>query len=92
MFILVVVSVGSDQTGYNKIPFECCYHWGQEQTKNMILILKVIEYIVPDDLLEELGIDEMTYDELKALFELFDLDRWHFFVFILSESSSSFFR
>ena len=52
----------------------------------MILILKVIEYIVPDDLLEELGIDEMTYDELKALFELFDLDRWHFFVFILSES------
>ena len=58
----------------------------------MILILKVIEYIVPDDLLEELGIDEMTYDELKALFELFDLDRWRFFVFILSESSSSFFR
>ena len=52
----------------------------------MILILKVIEYIVPDDLLEELGIDEMTFDELKALFELFDLDRWHFFVFILSES------
>jgi len=36
---------------------------------------EVIEYIVPDDLLEELGIDEMTYDELKALFELFDLDR-----------------
>ena len=40
------------------------------------IIIEVIEYIVPDDLLEELGIDEMTYDELKALFELFDLDRW----------------
>ena len=91
MFILVVVSVGSDQTGVDMIPFECRFHWGQEQTKNMILILKVIEYIVPDDLLEELGIDEMTFDELKALFELFDLDRWHFFVFTLSESSSSFF-
>ena len=38
-------------------------------------MIEVIEYIVPDDLLEELGIDEMTYDELKALFELFDLDR-----------------
>ena len=43
----------------------------------MRIIIEVIEYIVPDDLLEELGIDEMTYDELKALFELFDLDRWH---------------
>ena len=42
----------------------------------MRIIIEVIEYIVPDDLLEELGIDEMTYDELKALFELFDLDRW----------------
>ena len=41
----------------------------------MDMIIEVIEYIVPDDLLEELGIDEMTYDELKALFELFDLDR-----------------
>ena len=41
----------------------------------MNMIIEVIEYIVPDDLLEELGIDEMTYDELKALFELFDLDR-----------------
>ena len=41
----------------------------------MNMIIQVIEYIVPDDLLEELGIDEMTYDELKALFELFDLDR-----------------
>ena len=49
----------------------------------MILILKVIEYIVPDDLLEELGIDEMTFDELKALFELFDLDRWHLFSYFL---------
>ena len=88
MFILVVASVCSDQTGYDMI----WYDWGEEQTKNLILILKVIEYIVPDDLLEELGIDEMTYDELKALFELFDLDRWHFFVFMLSESSSSFFR
>ena len=41
----------------------------------LTIIMQVIEYIVPDDLLEELGIDEMTYDELKALFELFDLDR-----------------
>ena len=41
----------------------------------LTMIMQVIEYIVPDDLLEELGIDEMTYDELKALFELFDLDR-----------------
>ena len=41
----------------------------------LTIIFEVIEYIVPDDLLEELGIDEMTYDELKALFELFDLDR-----------------
>ena len=44
-------------------------------TMMMTMIIEVIEYIVPDDLLEELGIDEMTYDELKALFELFDLDR-----------------
>ena len=41
----------------------------------LTMMIEVIEYIVPDDLLEELGIDEMTYDELKALFELFDLDR-----------------
>ena len=35
---------------------------------------EVIEYIVPDNLLDELGIDEHTFKELQALFELFDLD------------------
>ena len=36
---------------------------------------EVIDYLVADGLLDELGIDEITFNELKALFELFDLDR-----------------
>ena len=43
----------------------------KQYTKNK---KEIIEYIVSVNL-EELGIDSNMFDELKALFELFDLDR-----------------